>query len=215
MAYFLGRDVVVAMTTEDTDTMIVSASNAAAAVQEGSYASQTIIAGPMLDRNTGTDDSGAAETIFGTQTANSNTYSNEVADLTGVDLSIGATDEDITYFGQRTTLKAEIKKETTVTITMKKNSDEFDTMYNIGRFGVKNASAALWEGLEEPDKYHGYRVCLALKSGSEVITIPNACVQSHTATINADGVTEETIELMSYVTPIIGTAINTGATTNV
>jgi|TARA_R100001163_G_scaffold61625_2_gene51767 hypothetical protein len=191
MVYYLGRDVDVGLLTETANYGVTFAANAA-----------TIAVGA-------------------TGTAGKLTLSEDIAavpnfeDVVGVDIGIGAMDEDISYFGLRSITKAEIKKETTVTITMKKNSDEFDTMYNIGRFGVKNASAALWEGLEEPDKYHGYRVCLALKSGSEVITIPNACVQSHTATINADGVTEETIEFMSYVTPIIGTAINTGATTNV
>lgn len=191
MVYYLGRDVDVGLLTETANYGVTFAANAA-----------TIAVGAV----------GTAAKL---------TTSEDIAaipnfeDVIGVDIGIGAMDEDISYFGLRSQTKAEIKKETTVTITMKKNSDEFDTMYNIGRFGVKNASAALWEGLEEPDKYHGYRVCLALKSGSEVITIPNACVQSHTATINADGVTEETIEFMSYVTPIIGTAINTGATTNV
>lgn len=191
MVYYLGRDVDVGLLTETANYGVTFAANAA-----------TIAVGA-------------------TGTAGKLTLSEDIAavpnfeDVVGVDIGIGAMDEDISYFGLRSITKAEIKKETTVTITMKKNSDEFDTMYNIGRFGVKDASAALWEGLEEPDKYHGYRVCVALKSGSEVITIPNACVQSHTATINADGVTEETIEFMSYVTPIIGTTINTGATTNV
>ena len=207
MAYFLGRDVVVAMTTEDTDTMIVSASNAAAAVQEGSYASQTIIAGPMLDRNTGTDDAGNAETIFGTQTANSNTYSNEVADLTGVDLSIGATDEDITYFGQRTTLKAEIKKETTLTLTRKKTDNSWDVCFQEARCGTDGGTGIRSTIAGAPDDVaYGYRVYVKMKDNTEVFVLRNCCIQGHTVSLNADGITEETLELMSYVDPVIKSA---------
>lgn len=43
-----------------------------------------------------------------------------VMNVTGVDLSIGAVDEDITYFGLRQVTKAEIKKETTVSLTRKR-----------------------------------------------------------------------------------------------
>jgi hypothetical protein len=34
---------------------------------------------------------------------------NSLADLTGIDIGIGKTDEDVAYFGQKTALKAEIK----------------------------------------------------------------------------------------------------------
>jgi len=71
----------------------------------------------------------------------------------------------------------------------------------MARYGTKNGADATWDGLEEPDQYHGYRVSIALKSGSEVISIPNACVQSHSVTINADGVSEETIEFTSSIAP--------------
>ena len=207
MAYFLGRDVVVALTTEDTDTMIVSASNAAAAVQEGAYDSQTIIAGPMLDRNTGTDSSGAAESIFGTQTANGNTYSNEVADLTGVDLSIGATDEDITYFGQRTTLKAEIKKETTLTLSRKKTDNSWDVAFNGARCGTDGGTGIRGTTDGAPDDVaYGYRVYVKMKDNTEVFVLRNCCIQGHSVSLNADGTTEETLELMSYVDPVIKAA---------
>ena len=62
--------------------------------------------------------------VFGTISGSGTygNYSNEISDLVGVDISIGATDEDITYIGQRSVLKAEIKKETTVTLTRKKST---------------------------------------------------------------------------------------------
>ena len=208
MAYFLGRDVVVAITTEDTSQMVVVASGAASDVDEGSYASQTVFAGPRLDRNTGTDSSGAAETIFGTQTANSNTFSNEVADLVGVDLTIGATDEDIAYMGQRTALKAEIKKDTAITLTRKKKNDTFDVAFNDARFGIQADGSGLRDAAAgaPDDNNYGYRVYVKMKDNSEVFVMRNCCVTGHSVTLNADGVTEETLELMSYVNPLIKAA---------
>ena len=190
MVYYLGRDVSVALQTES---------------DRGLTASNDVT-------TAGTTETGTAAAL-GTST--------DIAalpnftDVIGVDIGIGAQDEDISYFGMRSITKAEIKKETTVTITLKKTGSEWDTVFNKARYGTKNGSNAVWDGLEEPDQYHGYRVSIALKSGSEVISIPNACVQSHTATVNADGVTEESIEFMSYVTPFIGTAVVNTATTNI
>jgi len=186
MVYYLGRDVSVALTTEVTTSGITAG-----------LGSVTLALGA-----TGT----ASKLNLSTDIAALPNFS----DVTGVDVGIGAMDEDITYFGMRSVTKAEIKKETTITITKKKNDGEWDTMYNQARFGVSGTSN-VWDGLEEPDAAHGYRVHIALKSGSEVISIPNACVQSHTVSVNADGVTEETIEFMSYVTPYLGSACNTGA----
>ena len=190
MVYYLGRDVSVALQTESDRG--ITASNGAVTVG-------TAAVGTAAALGTSTDI--AALPNF--------------PDVVGVDVGIGAMDEDISYFGMRSQTKAEIKKETTVTVTMKKNGSEWDTMFNMARYGTKNGADATWDGLEEPDQYHGYRVCIALKSGSEVISIPNACVQSHTVTINADGVQEETIEFMSYVTPYISTAVVNTATTSI
>jgi hypothetical protein len=51
-----------------------------------------------------------------------------------------------------------------------------------------------------------------LKAGSEVFTIPNTYISSHTVSFNADGTTEETLEFATYVTPSIRTTEQTGAT---
>jgi len=190
MVYYLGRDVSVALQTESSRG--ITASNGAVTV--------------------GTGEVGTAAAL-GTST--DITALPNFDDVVGVDIGIGAMDEDISYFGMRSVTKAEIKKETTVTITMKKKGSEFDTLYNMARFGTKNTGTDVWPGLEEPDQYHGYRVSIALKNGSEVLSIPNSCVQSHTVTVNADGVTEETIEFMSYVTPYISTAVVNTATTSI
>ena len=37
---------------------------------------------------------------------------------------------------------------------------------------------------------------------------PNCCIQGHTVTLNADGTTEETLEFMTYLDPIIGSAVS-------
>ena len=137
-----------------------------------------------------------------------------VSDLTGVDLSIGAVDEDISYMGLRSITKAEIKKETTLTLTRKKSDAVWDTIYNANwRCGINGTSSA-YENLEEPAVGKGYRVYVTLVSGTEVITLPNACISAHTTSLNVDGTDEETLEFYTYVTPLITTtnAAATGAT---
>jgi len=189
MVYYLGRDVEVALSTENStigvtaaDTMVYSAAASGTARALGSGAAGAVDLKTLM------------------------------SDVTAVDIGIGAMDEDITYFGIRSVTKAEIKKETTVSITRKKSSSEFDHLFNNARYGVSGASTP-WPGLEEPSATHGYRIYVQLKESGEVLSIPNACVQAHTVTTNADGVSEETIEFMSYVTPYIGTQTNL-ATTN-
>ena len=59
----------------------------------------------------------------------------------------------------------------------------------------------------------GYRLYVQMKSSTEVFTIPGCCIQSHSVSVNADGTSEETMEFMSYVTPLVGTGNNTTAIT--
>ena len=163
----------------------------------------------------------------------------KVADLTGVDLSIGVTDEDITYIGTKTVLKAEIKKETSITLTRKKSNNVWDVVYNGptaaskgwtgsaaetggygARWGVVEGAANTWyinNGLMHPKDAvdfggsvpcFGYRVHVELKNGQEVISVPGCQLVGHSVTLNADGTTEETCELISHVTPKIGTTAN-------
>jgi len=212
MAYYLGRDVVVALTTEDVAYGLQWTSSDSGldtfdgdvASPEGPAATADIsIAGARRD----------GETPWGDISGSSETYNNEISDLTGVDIGIGVTDEDITYIGQRSVLKAEIKKETTVSLTRKKSNMVWDVMFNgdgtnTGRYGVKG-NASFHTGLEDPGVGDfGYRVHIKLNS-AEVMSIPNCCVQGHTISLNADGTTEETLELMSYITPIVGASANT------
>ena len=193
MAYFLGRDVNVYITTEDiTRSVTTSNVTGTAAVGTTTPAAHTLFAGYL--------------TIAGAA-------SGTVSDVTGVDLSIGAVDEDITYFGFRNITKAEIKKETTVSLTRKKPDVVWDKIWNDSwRCGVSGTSSA-WSDLEGPKTNKGYRVYITLVSGTEVFTIPNTYISSHTISMNADGAADETLEFTTYITPSISTSAHTGSTT--
>jgi len=203
MAYYLGRDVSVALTTEATDYGLASVSGVLTTfdTDEGPANAVDLVIG-----------GGREQPVFGTVPGTTRAYSNEISDLTGVDLSIGTIDEDITYMGQRSVLKAEIKKETTITLTMKKSDSRWDLAFNgtgsnSGRYGIKEGGASFQSGLEDPGVADfGYRLYIKLNSG-EYFMAPNCCLQSHTVTLNSDGTTEETLEFMTYLDPIISSAV--------
>ena len=189
MTFFLGQDVSITALTESTAGGVTVAAN-------GTESFPT------------TATAGFAAKRGGTAT--------EWDQITSCDLSIGAMDEDISYFGIRQQTKAEIKKETTVTFTRKKTNAEWDTLFNDVRYGVKASSAAAEEGLEEPTITHGYRIFITINSGNgddEVITLMGCCIQGHTVTVNTDGTMDETLELMTYITPVYQTAAYTTAIT--
>ena len=201
MAYFLGSDATVCLTTESA-TYGVQVSLAS-----GAYA---------VSGATSAVTNGIAQ-----MTAANLSSSAGLVDLTALDLGIGAMDEDISYMGARTPLKAEVHKTTTVTLTLKKKNDNFDVIYsgdnnsNIARWGVK-FDGTLYDGLEEPgvDGYYsfGYRLAIYLQEYSsypECMTIRNAQMTGHTLTLNPDGTQEETLEFTSNVDPQIqATAIS-------
>jgi hypothetical protein len=130
-----------------------------------------------------------------------------VSDLTGVDLGVGVTDEDISAFGLRTVGKIEIKKETTLSLTRKKGDNSWDLVFNSARHGVEGASGFFGYGsvghVNPGRADYGYRVFLKLKDQGEVMTLPNCCITGHAVTLNADGTSEETMEFMCYVEPMI------------
>lgn len=199
MTYFLGRDMNVYIGTESAFGLHF---------KTGDYTVSTAVTAP------------AACTTFAMPLASgvvadttNYAFGNLVVDLTGCDLSIGSVDEDVTYFGLRSVAKVESKKETTVTLTRKKIDAMWDKLFNDGyRWGI-SGSADPWDGLEEPTTTHGYRLFLSLKGSTEVFTVPNACIQSHSITLNADGSADETMEFMSYVTPLLGLTADVTATT--
>jgi len=135
--------------------------------------------------------------------------------LTGVDLSLGAMDEDLSFIGQRATMRVEVKKENSITLTRKKTDDTWDVIYNTARFGIKETPTDddhLEDGLRAPDfAGYGYRVYLQFGgSNDEILIIPNCCITEHSLTLGADATTEETLTFQSYMDPIIVAAIADG-----
>ena len=214
MAYFLGRDIKVAMTLE-ADSQVLAFANSN--VQTGADAQNDSVgnATGMLGRQAQqSSDSNAVANIFAVQSTGHGT--NPVTDLTGVDITLGTVDEDIAYMGQKTALKAEIKRETTLVLTMKKKDQFWSDLFTSFRYGVidnaetsshSGSEGEAIDGLSQPTAKFGYRAHLALNddgSGEEeVISIPNMTFSEYSTTLNADGVTEETCTFISHVTPYI------------
>ena len=191
MAYFLGRDCSVYITTEDT-----AAESYALVAANGTVSFATSASGFTFAAPLGTGTGGTAE-----------------ADMTGVDLSIGAVDEDITYVGKRQVTKAEIKKETTISLTRKKKNISWDAIFNNGgRQGCSGSTEI--SSLQEPTINTGYRIHVVLSGTTDVFSVRGCCVQSHSTSVNADGTQEETMEFMTYITPkVTNAAVTSDLTT--
>ena len=213
MAYFLGRDIKVAMTLEaDSRVLAFGSSNVSTTADT---ADNSTAATGMVGRRAQSDtDGNGVANVFALQTTGHGT--NPVSDLTGVDITLGTVDEDIAYMGQKTALKAEIKRETTLVLTMKKKDQFWSDLFTSFRYGViDNSETSSYtgsegdaiDGLSQPTAKFGYRAHLALNddgSGEEeVISIPNMTFSEYSTTLNADGVTEETCTFIGHVTPYI------------
>ena len=237
MVYFLGRDLTVAITSEHTDYGVIAHTGTGTPTSEvtslrtasvrdftqtGSEAGIVDLDGAdavFAGARTGHVDNGLG-TVFGSIDQSDSaglgfTISCEVLNLTGADLSLGAMDEDLSFIGQRATMRVEVKKENSITLTRKKTNDTWDVIYNSGRFGIKETPTDedhLEDGLRAPDfTGYGYRVYLQFGSSSdEILIIPNCCITEHSLTLGADATTEETITLQSYMDPIIVGAIADG-----
>ena len=193
MAYYLGKDVELVWSTEN------SSRGATVNVDGDLTAEATVL--PV---------SGAVALAL------PNFTDNAMADITGLDLSIGATDEDVAFLGVRTPLKAEVHKETTVTLTKKKGNKVWDVMFASGaRWGI-DSDNAFYDGLTQPSVDFGYRLFVMLKDGQEVFVVRSAQMNAHTVTLNADGTQEETMEFVSSVQPkIYPASASTGINTEV
>ena len=165
--------------------------------------------------------------------------SNIISDITGVDITIGTVDEDIAYLGQRTALKAEIKNEITLVLTRKKGDGSssaqshelFAALFNEARCGLLHEDGTIDAEVGETDSKlsfdnsltmplatadgsnFGYRLHLQLKESSEVMSLKNMCMTEYSTTLNADGITEESITFYGNVKPAIGSTPNTTLTT--
>jgi hypothetical protein len=185
MAYYTGRDVAVWVTSEHAeDTIKVNDAVSPARLALYSNASS--------DTNKTAGLTNAKTHVGSLSNAGDDDW--KITDLTGVDVSIGAQDEDINYIGLRNQGKIEVKKETSVTLTRKKH-DNFFTMVNQGttttgdaedtaglhgaRWGLIDVSGTMKiaSGITDPKNTvddvsstnkscYGYRVYVALKESS-------------------------------------------------
>ena len=225
MAYYLGRDLDIALMTEHTTLGLSAASSSGVRTMavrnfqsttggSGTYftaaATEGLFAAPRhagFDATTGQD---IFETItllpVGSESpVPTPDFSLRPENITGLDLSVGTQDEDVQFIGQRNILKAEIKKENSITITRKKKDDVWDVAYNHARFGL-NESGAIGDGHYQPDFFgYGYRLALRFNSAAagEVFVLPNCCITEHSVTVGADSSQEESLTFVSYVNPII------------
>ena len=195
MAYFLGRDVKVGITTE-----------------EESYGVQVTDSAPTIIAATSTTDTGDVIEHLGAQTVfNGNSNYNPFTDVTSVDITLGSVDEDIAYMGQRTALKAEIKKETTIVITKKKTGAFFDLLFSDGRYGINGTTLMGPTNMTQPTQEFGFRLYVQLKSTGEHIVIPNAVFAEKGTSLTPDGVQEETLTFTSHVDPLFDNSTPAGA----
>tara|TARA_R100001594_G_scaffold110739_1_gene145484 strand:+ start:2820 stop:3509 length:690 start_codon:yes stop_codon:yes gene_type:complete len=108
MVYFLGRDVEVFVTTESV-------------VANKGVGVASLKADVTTDSNA----------TFPSMTDAASISGGLLSDVTGVDVSIGISDEDTgPFFGQVSTGKVQLRNENTVTITKKKTNDDFDILFN-------------------------------------------------------------------------------------
>ena len=192
MTYFLGRDVKVALTTENgSGSFSNTAGIAAVANAVAPDGSNIAELGGLTESST--------DIITAAQVMN---------DVTGVDVTLGTVDEDIAYMGQRTALKAEIKHETTITITKKRADGFFNSMFAKGfRYGSgaysSGADSEAHDGLTQPDTDFGFRLFVVMKGASECLTVPGCTFSEYSVALNADGVQEETLTFVSHITPAV------------
>tara|TARA_R100000005_G_C4986529_1_gene194738 strand:- start:663 stop:1334 length:672 start_codon:yes stop_codon:yes gene_type:complete len=210
MTYFLGRDIQVFYTTEDTSKAVI---------QNGSTGELSVSTSAVKIED------GNSNATFALKLHNDSLQSGDaLADITGVDISLGSVDENISYMGLKQQLLAEMKKESTITITRKKKGMLWDLAFNgpvassdsvgdgthAARHGLSGGQVS--DGLLSPkdhlqgtDISYGYRIHLKLKGSEEYVSLPGCVITAHTVTMTPDGTSEETMEFTSHCDPIIGT----------
>jgi hypothetical protein len=134
-----------------------------------------------------------------------------ISDITGVDLSIGAQDEEISFFGTKTPGKIETKADLSVTLTKKKSNKLFSTLVqgqtadassyaavglHAGRYGlIKDSSTAdmrIADGTVDPKSAtdgtnvsYGYRVAIQLKDASDSTSKDGTVIVLRNCTLGA------------------------------
>ena len=198
MAYFLGSDVEVVITTES------ATHNVTLTETTNRY---TLSAANAAVPSTGLG-------INRLEHTNQEFPGDALVDITGVDLGIGSMDEDIDYLGHNTPLKAQVRKNTTLTLTFKRKNVVFDVLFsgddqgNFGRYGVKGSG--LGDGLSEPTVELGYRLVIKLKASKEFFVIRNCQMTANNITLSPDGTQEQSVEFTSMVQPLIRASVADG-----
>jgi hypothetical protein len=147
MAYFIGKDVKVWVCTEH-EVYGVTTGNAGAGFKLAPFDSTSgSPSSPAL--------ANATNQIYAMGVGLGYAGFN-VADITGVDLAIGAMDEDIAFFGTKTPGKIETKQDMNITVTRKKSDRLWSTMAQ----GTSTAGTSYGDGK------HGARWGLIIASGS-------------------------------------------------
>ena len=117
MAYFLGREVDIFITQE---TAIAENSGVAQAITVASDAATFVAEG-----------SGVTGSCIPTMASDTTVLKGIINDVTGIDLSISVSDEDVgPFLGKIFTQKIELRKELTVSFTRKKSNNFWDVIYN-------------------------------------------------------------------------------------
>jgi len=201
MTYWLGKDVDIYMTTEQIH-LAVSGNNATSGMSP-------VLSGTSTNIGTGV--------TFNIPCRNNGIDSaSKITDVTGIDYSPTTIDESVSFMGKNTSLTAEVKKAQTITLTRKVSNPLFDYVYQHARDGcyassgnTSSGDAYIFDGLTTSNNISfGYRLYLVFASGTtapldETLVIRNCCVTSHSKTLTPDGATEETLELYSYVQPVL------------
>jgi len=222
MAYFVGKDVDVWITTEHYNDCVGVVDNEIQVV-----ASQATLTAARAAKPSTAIMSGAL--------GNAGSPANRITDITGCDLSVGAVDEDLTFFGLRNVGKIEVKKETSVTITRKKSDNKNMVLFqgsttasathsntgggHSGRWGLINktggSATVIADGSVDPKstlddtstQSYGYRVFLELKGTSDdtgtVLIIPNCTMMEYSGSVSNETANEETFTFSSMVKPIL------------
>ena len=186
MAYFTGRDVKIWVTTE----------HLADGVKFHQAGGKKLLSTRINVNAVGEPTVGQSLECIIPSLGNAGMNNWAMSDITGVDVSIGAADEDISFMGLRNVGKIEVKKDTSVSITRKKSDAGFTLLFqgktdsgvsntthgnHSARYGLIGNPTSEWmaiaDGTVDPkstkgdmgsgsNQSFGYRVFVELKPGT-------------------------------------------------
>ena len=162
MAYFTGRDVKIWVTTEhlvDGVKMTESGGKKLLDVRVNVNAVGDPVAAQLLEC-----------IVPSLGNAGMNVWA--ISDITGVDVSIGAQDEDISFMGLRNVGKIEVKKDTSVSITRKKSDAGFALLFQGKTLSTSSPTTS---------GFHGARYGLIANAAADAMYIADGTVDPKSA----------------------------------